>query len=222
VSAIETSDSGVRVRYRQGGEVREEQADYCLNCIPGPILSGIDNNFTRDFRVALSELQRGHLIKVAFQARRFWENENIYGGISWTTEEIQQVIYPSGGLQSEKGVIVGAYIFNPEHALKFTHMTHEQRLREAARQGEGLHPGYSEHLEAGASVAWRNMNHQLGCASHVAQASGETVLRRLREPVGRHYLIGDQTTYHSGWQEGAIGSALAALEVLSARVQSNA
>lgn len=160
---------------------------------------------------------------MAFQARRrFWEDESIYGGISWTSQPIQQILYPSGGLQSEKGVVVGAYIFRREDALTFTHMTHAERLREVARQGEKLHPGYTEHLEAGASVAWRNMNHQLGCASIVAEPGSESILRRLREPVGRHYLIGDQTSFHSGWQEGAIGSALAALESLNVRVQADA
>ena len=167
-------------------------------------------------------LPRGHLIKVAFQARRrFWEDENIYGGISWTTQAIQQIIYPSGNLQGDKGVLIGAYIFFPNEALRFTHMQHAQRLKVAAEQGERLHPGFKDQIEVGASVAWRNMNHHLGCASHVVESGDEAVLRTLREPIGRHYLIGDQTTYHSGWQEGAIGSALAALESLSARVHAD-
>jgi monoamine oxidase len=222
VTDIHTGDREVRVRYRSGGEVHEARADYCLNCIPGPILHGIRNNFPEDFRGALRALPRGHLIKVAFQAReRFWEDESIYGGISWTTQPIQQIIYPSAGLQSAKGVLIGAYIFNPENALRFTQMPVADRLRVAAEQGERLHPGYSDYLEAGVSVAWRNMNHHLGCAAHVAEPGSETVLRRLREPVGRHQLIGDQTTFHSGWQEGAIGSALAALETLSARVHAD-
>lgn len=222
VSHIEAGDRSVRVRYRLGGEAHEATADYCLNCIPGPILYGVQNNFPEDFRDALKALPRGHLIKVAFQARRrFWEDENIYGGISWTSQEIQQIIYPSAGLLGKKGVLIGAYIFNPDNALRFTHMPHAERLRIAAEQGERLHPGYRQELESGASVAWRNMNHQLGCAAHVAEPGSERIIRRLQEPVGRHYLIGDQTTYHSGWQEGAIGSALAALEAVNARVQAD-
>ena len=66
------------------------------------------------------------------------------------------------------------------------------------------------------------MNHMLGCASHVAGTETEEVLARLKAPVGRHILMGDQTTHHSGWQEGAIGSAHAALSTLNTLVLNHA
>jgi monoamine oxidase len=220
VTGIETGEDAVTVRYTQGGEEHTSTADYCLNCIPGPILSGIRNNFPRSYVDAMQALPRGHLIKVAFQAReRFWERELIYGGISWTSDPIQQILYPSGTLQGRKGVIVGAYIFRQDEALRFTAMTHAERAAEAIASGEKLHPGYADHLETSVSVAWRNMNHHLGCASHVAGPESEDVLKTLSTPVGRHILMGDQTSHHSGWQEGAIGSAHAALTTLDGLVR---
>ncbi|MEM6605312.1 MAG: FAD-dependent oxidoreductase [Pseudomonadota bacterium] len=223
VTGIQLKEDGVDVRYLQEGNEHRIEADYCLNCIPGPLLSGIESNFPESYRAVMSKLPRGHLIKVAFQAReRFWERELIYGGISWTSEPIQQLVYPSGSLQGKKGVLLGAYIFNRDNALRFTHMRHEERVAEAIKQGEKLHPGYGDYMECSASVAWWNMNHHLGCAAHVAGSESDEVLAQLTAPVGRHILMGDQTTYHSGWQEGAIGSAHAALQTLNGLIQSRA
>lgn len=223
VTGIQLEEDGVTVRYHRDGVDHTTRGDYCLNCIPGPILSGIASNFPQAYRAAMQSLPRGHLIKVAFQAReRFWEDEMIYGGISWTSDPIQQLLYPSGSLQGRKGVVVGAYIFRPSEALRFTHMTHEERAAEALRSGEKIHPGYADYMQTSVSVAWRNMNHQLGCAAHVASPESEETLQTLKTPVGRHIMMGDQTTHHSGWQEAAIGSAQAAMTTLDGLVRAHA
>jgi monoamine oxidase len=216
VVGIQVQDDGVRVRYLQAGREHSTSADYCLNCIPGPILSGISNNFSDAYRAALTALPRGHLVKAAFQTRtRFWEDEMIYGGISWTSGDIQQMLYPSGTFHGLKGVVVGAYVFKSDAALRFTHMPYQQRLAEVVKQADQIHPGFSNQVETGVTVAWRNMNHMLGCAAHVAGPESEDVLRTLKQPAGRHIMMGDQTTHHSGWQEGAVGSAHAALSLLN-------
>jgi monoamine oxidase len=40
--------------------------------------------------------------------------------------------------------------------------------------------------------------------------------------VGRHYLIGDQMSYHPGWQQGAMHSALHAISDIDKRVRAEA
>src|SRR5271165_2780554 len=49
-------------------------------------------------------------IKVGWQTvSRFWEEENnIYGGISWTTDIIGQIWYPSEDFNARTAVITGA------------------------------------------------------------------------------------------------------------------
>jgi len=49
--------------------------------------------------------------KIAFEARRrFWEeDEQIYGGISWTTQDITQIWYPSTDFHGRTGIILGAF-----------------------------------------------------------------------------------------------------------------
>jgi monoamine oxidase len=39
----------------------------------------------------------------------------------------------------------------------------------------------------------------------------------LQRPVGRHYLMGDQISYHPAWQEGAISSAHYAINEIDRR-----
>jgi monoamine oxidase len=42
----------------------------------------------------------------------------------------------------------------------------------------------------------------------------------LQQPAGgRHYMIGDQISYHTSWQEGAFGSAEYAMLDLDKRVR---
>ncbi|MCH8336136.1 MAG: hypothetical protein IIC61_09635, partial [Proteobacteria bacterium] len=41
----------------------------------------------------------------------------------------------------------------------------------------------------------------------------------LQQPDGRHYMIGDQISYHTSWQEGAFASAEVALLDLDQRVR---
>jgi monoamine oxidase len=44
----------------------------------------------------------------------------------------------------------------------------------------------------------------------------------LATPQGRFHMAGDQITYWSGWQEGAIISALAAVKWIDAQVNPSA
>ena len=105
--------------------------------------------------------------------------------------------------------MVGGYYLQQEAADRFHLMSAAERIKAATMQGTAVHPDYASHIENGVSVAWYRMNHQLGCT---ARDVDHDTLAVLREPVGRHYLIGDQITAHPGWQESAV---LAAHDVLN-------
>ena len=49
---------------------------------------------------------------------RFWEREGIYGGISWTMQDIMQIWYPAHGIHRNKGVMLGAYTFGERPARR--------------------------------------------------------------------------------------------------------
>jgi monoamine oxidase len=218
VESVQVTDTGVRVLYHARGEKAVIEADYCLNCIPVQLLAGIDNNFPDDYAAGLAQVPRGKLVKIGFQMKeRFWEREGIYGGISWTSQDIQQLWYPAHGIHRQKGVVLAAYPFDPEVGEKFARMSDAQRLEAATIQGEKLHPGYRSYIEQGVSVCWVRMNNMLGCAAQWTDALRDRWFNLLRAPVGSHYLIGDQMSYLPGWQEGAIYSAWHALADIDRR-----
>jgi len=218
VQSVQLKDHGVRIGYVSGGHRRSLDADYCLNCIPSHILVKLEHNFPADYAAGLAAIQRGKLFKIGFQAKeRFWERENIYGGISWTAQDIQQIWYPAHGLLGAKGVILGAYTFSAEMGDKFSAMTHAERLQAGIAQGEKLHPGYGGWVEHGVSIPWQKMNHMLGCAAAWDDATRAQYFQRLQAPEGNHYMIGDQISYEAGWQEGAIHSAFHALADIDRR-----
>jgi monoamine oxidase len=223
VEAVRLTDSGVDVVYRDtrnGSKRTLVQADYCLNCIPMPLLAGIENNFPPEYAGGFNAVGRGKLFKIGLQMKeRFWEREGIYGGISWTMQDIMQVWYPAHGIHRDKGVVLGAYTFADETGEKFARMTPAERIELAIRQGEKLHPGYRNYVESGVSIPWHRMNHMLGCSTRWDDATRAQWFKRLQAPVGGHYLMGDQLSYHSGWQEGAIHSAFHAIADIDRRVR---
>jgi monoamine oxidase len=219
VRSVMLRDGHVEIGYEHRGELKRLEADYCLNNIPSQILAGIENNFPPDYRAALNAVERGRLFKIGLQARRrFWEDEEIYGGISWTSQDITQIWYPSHGIFGKKGILLGAYTFGDEGGTKFARLTPAERIEKAIREGEKIHPNYRQHIETGVSVVWHRMNHLLGCAARWTDELRARYFAKLQAPVGGHYLIGDQTSLHPGWQEGAIASSHHAIEDLNRRV----
>ena len=98
--------------------------------------------------------------------RRFWEeDEGIYSGITRTDLDIQQIVYPSTGYHSQKGVLVGYFMNlprNPEFAIAMGKRKPAERLALALEQGSRIHPQYHKEFEAGFSVAWENVRYSKG------------------------------------------------------------
>ena len=63
---------------------------------PAPVLKDIPNDFAPETQAAIESIEFEHAVKIGFQARRrFWEEDHaIYGGISWTDQDITQIWYP--------------------------------------------------------------------------------------------------------------------------------
>ena len=220
VQAIRVKPKGVDVSYRRDGEMINTSADYCLTCIPMHLLAGIDHNFPKEYASGFTAIPRGKLFKIGFQMKeRFWEREGIYGGISWTMQDIQQVWYPAHGINRQKGIVLGAYTFFPEAGEKFARLAPADRFELAIQQAEKIHPNYRNYVENGVSIAWHQMNHMLGCAAQWDESLHHQWFKTLQAPVGNHYLIGDQVSYHPGWQEGAMASAHHALADIDQRVR---
>ncbi len=220
VKRITLGENGVDVVYQHKGRHKTTYGDYCLNSIPKHLMGGIDSNLPNDYSTALASIGRGKLFKMGIQMReRFWEKENIYGGITWTEQEIEQLWYPPHGIHTEKGVMLGAYTFDAENSEFFARMTPEQRFEEVLKQGEKIHPDFRKYAQNAVSVPWHRMNHMMGCTAVWTAETRERWFKRLQQPEGRHYMIGDQMSFHPGWQEGAMSSAHWTLAHLNNRVR---
>ena len=220
VQSIMLRDKTVDVVYNHQGINKQINADYCLNCIPKHLIPGIHNNFPTDYLEAMASVKRGKLMKIGLQmSERFWEKQNIYGGISWTDQKIEQIWYPTHGIHDAKGVMLGAYIFNDDTNAEYARLTPVERLATAIEQGSKIHPGYGNYVETGVTVPWHRMNYMMGCTAQWSEEARQCWYRRLQRPEGRHYLMGDQISFHPGWQEGALSSAHYVLDDVNKRVQ---
>jgi monoamine oxidase len=150
----------------------------------------------------------------------------IFGGISWTDDEITQVWYPSCDFHGKLGVLTGAYNFS-ENAWRCGRMPIRERLRSARKGAKLFDEAFGAGLRKGVAIAWQNMAYikggwaqwhavddavthfnALDQGSGILDAQGE-----LSDPV--FFIIGDQISSLPGWQEGAIASSLNALSRLA-------
>ena len=209
VRSVTVKGNGVDVVYAQDGQEHLIEADYCFNCIPTHLMTGIKNNFPAEYIQSMKFIRRGVAFKGAFQAKeRFWEKENIYGGISWTSQPIRQIWYPTHGIHKDKGVVLAAYDYG--NGMDFTRMNQAERIEAMLTQGEKVHPQYRNLVEKGITIAWHRMDHMLGCSARWGQMTpeSEAAYSMLQNSLqGRHFYIGDQISRHSAWMESALQSA---------------
>lgn len=217
VKKIINVTDGVEVTYEQAGEFKTIKADYCFNNIPAYFMAGIENNFSAKYKSGLNSYGRGRLFKIGLQMKeRFWEKEGIYGGITYTTQPVSQIWYPSHDIHAEKGILLAAYTWGAGNTAGFESMTPEERIDFAIECGEKIHPGYGSYVENGVSIPWARMNHQMGCGISQSPEDFDEYFPLMQKPEGRHFMIGDQISHHSGWTEGALASTEQALQQFNA------
>ena len=171
--------------------------------IPFPALSDVDADFAPATREAMASVEYVPAGKVAFQAsRRFWElDQQIYGGISWTSRDATQVWYPSGGLQQTKGILVGAYIWSDKlgngirgQAAPATAERHAGRCRASASRGAALAGagrvgGVEEHSVHARRLGGMEQGSARNAVSGAAEGRRAVSVRR-RTHVVHHRLAG--------------------------------
>jgi monoamine oxidase len=193
-----------------GGSGEEIIADFCISTIPLPILARVDdNNFSEEYKEAIEAVRFADTCKVGWQTNdRFWETQDqMYGGISYTTDPITQMWYPSWGYFGKKGILTGAYNYD-KNARDMASYELPKRLEVAMQGGKLLHPDFASHvpIELGLSIAWKQVPYQRGGWADDWECDDD-VYERLLKPEKQFWVAGDQVSYLSGWQEGAVRSA---------------
>jgi monoamine oxidase len=215
VTEIRRAGDGVKIVYRDGksGKTQTVAGDYCICTIPLKVLAPIPADFSPAYKSAIAAVQYGNSVKVAWQSRRFWEMENqIYGGISFVKGPTNLVWYPSAGMHSERGVLLGAYSYGPG-ADEMSALPPAELHERTRAVIDGLHPGHGKDLEHPMSIAWAKVPLTLGIAARW-QDGQEGLYALLSDPDGPFYFAGEHLSHVGAWQEGAILSAHRAVRAI--------
>lgn len=222
VTAIHQDEKGVTVTYKdtKSGAVMKASADYCLCTIPLPVLAQIEMNVSPELDAAIRAVPYTTSVKVGLEfRRRFWEQDDqIYGGITYTDLPMSQISYPSTRYGDKgPGVLLGCYVGGPV-GYELTASTPEQRVSKVLEWGAQIHPQYRSEFMNGVSVAWHRVPFTLGCFGQWSEQTRAEHYKNLCRFDGRILLAGEHASYYGGWQEGGITSAIDAITRLHQRV----
>jgi monoamine oxidase len=224
VQAIEQPAGRVRVRYRDGaGASRQVEGAYVVCALPLTVLRTLAVDVAPAMREAIAAVNYASAGKIGLQfKRRFWEEDDgIFGGITKTDLPITQILYPSTGYLSKKGVVVGYYQNGPQAATMGALPPAERQIR-ALQQGAQIHPQYPREFEHAFSVAWQNVPWNRGGWAQWTEAQRRAEYHTLNEPDRGLYLCGDHLTWTSGWMAGAFESARRVVSMIHERASREA
>ena len=245
VTEIRKTANGVRVGYTKGSELKSIEADYCVCALPLTTLRKIPNDLSAPYKKVVDECTYAGAYKIAWESRRFWEQDyNIYGGLEFCTVGCGPIWFPSGGLFTQRGVLVSGY--TDETNIPFGKLTLRGKLDESRKSIERLHPGHGTELEKPVYVGWSKVmwnegswirsygpgqsegnlgaydqSTRTGGIKHPVKVRTQTNpgYETLIEPDGRILFAGDHVSHVVGWQEGAALSGLRAVQLVSDRVK---
>ena len=238
VTEIRKTAKGVRIGYTQGGAAKSIEAEYCICAMPLTILKKTPNDFSAPYEKVIRECVYAQAYKVAWESRRFWEEDyNIYGGLEFINQGCSPIWFPSGGMFTPRGVLVSGY--TDERELPFRELSMPEKFTQSRKSIEHLHPGHGKELEKPMYVGWGRVPHNEGSwiqsygpgqdrapgasitrqggVSHPAASKTQTNpgYETLIQPDGPVYFVGDHVSHIVGWQEGAALSALRAVQMIA-------
>ncbi len=219
VTNITNVTDGVKVVYKDTDGLHELQADLCICTLPLPVLSNVNNNFSGDVSRAIDYIGYMQTGKIGLQfKRRFWEEDDqIYGGITHTNNDLTQIFYPSYDYLGKKGILIGYYNFN-EKAQRTGELTYTGREKLALEKGRLIHPQYDTTFESSFSVSWHKTKYNLGGWAVYSTDTRKEQYPILLNPDGQVYFAGEHLTYLNAWMAGAFESARSVVAGIHSRV----
>jgi len=226
VRRIRQRGKRIQVTWSWGGHRTTETFDWCVSSAPLPVLAEMDlSGFSRDYRTAIDRAEFAPAGKVGWTSlSRWWEDEEIYGGISYSDHDIRQFWYPSmGHFSNGPATLTGAYN-SYEPASRYADMSVPERLNDARQGGELLHERMGDTTtvpdEYAATVSWGRVPYQAGGWAHWDPSIPHhtTDFGVLQDADNRFIAIGCQVSPWPGWQEGAILTAERAVGMVTGTV----
>ena len=224
VREIRQKDNGVEINYVLGGAAKTLTADYGVSALPMTIMSKLPIlDLAEDLKKEMAAVQYASSGKIGLQfKRRFWEEDDqIFGGISRTDQDITQIVYPSHGYLGRKGVLIG-YYQSGARAAETAVRTHAEREALALAQGRLVHPQYENEFECSFSVSWQNVTYNEGAWAQMTADVRKTLFPKLLEPDRRMYFAGDHCSNLTAWMCGALESGQFAASAVHRRARTDA
>ncbi|QES89534.1 flavin monoamine oxidase family protein [Rhizosphaericola mali] len=220
VTNIENGDEKVTITYKDKVGTHKISGDFCISTIPLKVLSDISHNFASSYSRAIDKTEYIMAGKIGMQfKRRFWEeDEEIFGGITHTNNDLYQIFYPSNDYLSQKGMLIGYYNFN-ERAQKVGELSYADREKLAFEKGSLIHPQYAtEYEKKSFSVSWHKTKYTLGGWGIYSEKERQTIYQTLLKPDRCTYFAGDNLTYLNGWMAGALESGRSVVNAIHSKV----
>jgi monoamine oxidase len=179
------------------------------------VLRGIQKDLSAPVQSAIAASVYDSAGRIGLQfRRRFWEQDDqIYGGRSWTDQEFGQILYPSHGFGSARGLLVGYFL---DFKRTMVERSAAERQRLALEQGARIHPQYATEFDTAFSVSWPRVPWSLGSWRSESPAALQA-LAPLQQPDGRVHFAGDYITSLSSFMQGAFESARTAAAAIHRR-----
>ncbi len=220
VVGLQVRDQDVLVTVHRPGQIETMRCDHVVCTIPFSVLRNLRlGGFDHEKLTSLHCMTYCSATKIAFHCRTpFWEEQGITGGASFSGGALRQTYYPSSGNDPARSVLLASYAIgqDADHLGSLAPaVRHRLARREVARMPpELLRPG----MVLGAmSMAWGQ--HQWSAGGCSVRWSGTAMQREQQRrlaarPQGRLLFAGEHCSSSPAWIDGAIASALDAVEQL--------
>ncbi|HEX2924962.1 MAG TPA: FAD-dependent oxidoreductase [Ruminiclostridium sp.] len=215
-------------------ETGYENFDYIICAIPFSVLRTLEiaAMFSSLKMQAIKEVTYGNAQKTAVNcSRRFWEEQGIFGGSSYTDLPVTAIWYTSSRGRSQQsinqksgvkspGVILGSYNFNLD-AVRLGNMTEEDRIDKIKRNLEEVHgfpKGYLDSIVTGYKTqVWDNDPLFRGAFCYLTPEQKKLFswVMTLPEYENRVFFAGEHVSAIHRWQQGALKSGMEAANAVA-------
>jgi monoamine oxidase len=198
--------------------------DYVVCAVPFSVLRALDIRplLSEPKMQAIREVTYSPAQKTLFNCRRrFWEEQGIYGGGSYTDLPINTIWYPSWGFGRQNGVLVASYGFNMD-AVRLSNLPEDRRIENVMRDVEkvhGLKYGALDPIVSGSVTQfWDRDPFHRGTFCYFTPQQKKLFSWTMTQPEygGRLVFAGEHVSAVHRWQQGAIKSGMDAANAIAA------
>jgi monoamine oxidase len=206
---------------KNGGPPTKELDDEVLVTLPFSVLRQMDTpTFSRGKMDAIKNMAYGSATKVLLDTKeRFWEEKyGIHGGASHSDRIIGATYYPSDNIAADPkvsagpGTLVGSYVWGQD-ARRLGAMNPDDREKAVIDEVARIHPEVKDPgmVKDYATMSWDNNPWSSG-AYGLPLPDQHRLYKEAIQREGNVHFAGEHTSLDQGWIQGALISALRAVE----------